>query len=546
MGNLDTALEALDKAVQKIELLRAQMTEPSYRATYFATTRDAYELTIDIHMRLSQREQNNDSIKKAFEVSESARARSLLDILVESKTDITPENNPALLEEKRRLLAHIAEKNRASAQLYANASLHTQAAKVEQELAELVMRRKNIESILRAANARYAAMTQPEPSKLPEIQRLLDAETMLLEYSLGDDKSYLWAITTDSIYGFQLPPQAEIEKIARQVYELLIAPNQLVKGETNFQYEMRVSRAKNEYPKVAHRLTQMILAPVASLLDKKRLVIVADGALQYIPFAALPALALQKDKAESLPTDEVHLLIEDHEIIYLLSASVLSAIRNELERRKPARKAIAVIADPVFNKADAKLRRLEIRQGGNSQSQTRTATLQRAFRQMEIEGNKLILDRLPFSHEEAMAILSIAPQGESLGLLNFQANKQTVISSELNQYRFVHFATHGLLNSNRPELSKIFLSLVDQEGKPQDGFLQLHDIYKLRLPAELVVLSACQTALGKEIKGEGLVDLTRGFMYAGAARVVASLWNVNDAATAELMSHFYKHMLQDR
>ncbi len=545
-GNLDLALKTLDKAIYRIEELRAKMAGQRMRTSYFAFTFDVYELTIDLHMRLSQLGQNSNYVISAFELAERARARSLLDMLIESKAQLSPETNSKLVKQELDLLFQIAKRNRELAQMYANSMAQMQIQIAEQELQEFIARKEVVQSLMRAASPLYPALTQPEPVKLDEIQQLLDSETMLLEYSLGDDKSYLWAITTDSINSFQLPPQAEIEKVARQVYELLVAPNQTVIGETHFQQETRISRAIDEYPKAALRLSQMILAPAKSLLGRKRLVIVADGALQYIPFAALPAFELENDKAEALPTDDSHLFIEEHEIIYLPSASVLSAIRRELESRKPAAKAIAVIADPVFNKTDAKLRLLEIRQGGNSQNQTRTATLQRSFRQMEIEGNKLILDRLPFSHEEAMAILSIAPQGESLSLLNFQANKQTVISSELNQYRFVHFATHGLLNSNRPELSKIFLSLVDQEGKPQDGFLQLHDIYKLRLPAELVVLSACQTALGKEIKGEGLVGLTRGFMYAGASRVVASLWNVNDAATAELMSHFYKHIFQDK
>jgi CHAT domain-containing protein len=129
--------------------------------------------------------------------------------------------------------------------------------------------------------------------------------------------------------------------------------------------------------------------------------------------------------------------------------------------------------------------------------------------------------------------------------LDFKANRVTATSSELSQYRIVHIATHGLLNSEHPELSGIVLSLVDEQGRPQDGFLRLHEIYNLNLPAELVVLSACRTALGKEIKGEGLVGLTRGFMYAGAARVMASLWKVQDDATAELMKRFYRGVLKD-
>jgi CHAT domain-containing protein len=115
----------------------------------------------------------------------------------------------------------------------------------------------------------------------------------------------------------------------------------------------------------------------------------------------------------------------------------------------------------------------------------------------------------------------------------------------LSQYRIVHFATHGLLNSEHPEFSGLVFSLVNERGKAQDGFLQLQDIYNLNLSADLVVLSSCETALGKEISGEGLVGLTRGFMYAGATRVVASLWNVSDAATARLMADFYRAMEHD-
>ena len=129
-----------------------------------------------------------------------------------------------------------------------------------------------------------------------------------------------------------------------------------------------------------------------------------------------------------------------------------------------------------------------------------------------------------------------------MAALDFDANRSTALSPELSQYRFVHFATHGLINSEHPELSGLVFSLVDPNGKQQDGFLQLKDIYDLNLPADLVVLSACETGLGKEINGEGLIGLTRGFMYAGATRVVASLWNVSDVATAQLMANFYSAM----
>lgn len=130
--------------------------------------------------------------------------------------------------------------------------------------------------------------------------------------------------------------------------------------------------------------------------------------------------------------------------------------------------------------------------------------------------------------------------------LGFSASRATAMGTDLGQYRIVHFATHGLLDSENPELSGLVFSLLDQKGMRQDGFLQLQDIYNLNLPVDLVVLSACETGLGKEIQGEGLVGLTRGFMYAGASRVVASLWKVDDVATAELMERFYKNMEREK
>jgi CHAT domain-containing protein len=152
---------------------------------------------------------------------------------------------------------------------------------------------------------------------------------------------------------------------------------------------------------------------------------------------------------------------------------------------------------------------------------------------------------LPFTRTEGDRILSLIPNTQSRSAFDFAANRTTATSPELSQYQIVHFATHGILNSQNPELSGVVLSLVDETGTPQNGFLRLNDIFNLNLPAELVVLSACETGLGKEIKGEGLVGLTRGFMYAGSPRVLVSLWSVADEGTSVLMTRFYKKMLQE-
>jgi CHAT domain-containing protein len=213
---------------------------------------------------------------------------------------------------------------------------------------------------------------------------------------------------------------------------------------------------------------------------------------------------------------------------------------------------LAVIADPVFDRTDARVTTPSTETSDKRQPQTIGFGDARSIEHLAgdspdkagVTTLRLVIPRLPFTRQEANQLMALAPPGSSFSAIDFQASRATVLDPALSQYRYVHIATHGLLDSERPGLSSLVLSMVDAQGKPQDGFLRANDIYNLKLPAELVVLSACQTGLGKEIKGEGLVGLTRGFMYAGAARVVVSLWNVNDKATADLMTRFYEKMLK--
>jgi len=198
-----------------------------------------------------------------------------------------------------------------------------------------------------------------------------------------------------------------------------------------------------------------------------------------------------------------------------------------------------VLADPVFEPGDPRVK------GAAATGAPVDRRLERAASETGAMDEQLRLPRLPFTRQEAEGTLALTRAGQGMKALDFQANLATATSAELSRYRIVHFATHGLLNTEHPALSGLVLSLVDERGRPQDGFLNLPDVYNLNLPAELVVLSACQTGLGKEIRGEGLVGLTRGFMYAGARRVVASLWKVDDVATAVLMERFYKGMLME-
>jgi CHAT domain-containing protein len=391
-------------------------------------------------------------------------------------------------------------------------------------------------------------LTQPQPVTAAEVQtQCLDSQTILLEYQLGEKRSWLWAITPEAITGYGLPPRADIETSARKIYELLTA-RQSRKDLTESQRQAFIDEADAKFRTESAALSRTLFGPISIRLRQewkgKRLVIVASGALQYAPFAALP------------PPEADGQMIANHEIVYIPSASALAELRRETADRKPAAKTLAVIADPVFEPDDprvlasVKKKRsndnlvANIRSAGETPakvSSTPISPLARSMRSFSRTG----FSRLPFSREEAEEIAELIPERAMFKATDFQANRTLATSGELGRYRIIHFATHGLLNSEHPELSGLVLSLVDENGKPQDGFLRMDEIFNLRLPADLVVLSACQTALGKEIKGEGLVGLTRGFMYAGARRVVASLWQVDDQATSELMRLFYRGMLKE-
>jgi CHAT domain-containing protein/Tfp pilus assembly protein PilF len=455
-NHLDKARHYIEEAVRLVESNRSGSASQQLRASYFATNQDLYTLYIDVLMRLGDK-------AGALHVSERSRSRSLLEMLAESGAGIREGVDAALLE---------------------------------RELQE-------VDAEIRRGSPRYAALTRPNPLTAPQIQDLLDEGTLLLEYSLGETRSYLWVVGRNSLETFELPARDAINAQAAHAYDLI------------------VRRADADLPAALQELRRTIF-PAGAQLGAKRLVIVADGALQRLPFSAL--------------------LLDTNETVMLPSASTLHVLRREMaERRRTPPKMLAVFADPVFE-STARV----------SRSAADARILEHLAAETPASGNNATVSRmrippLPFTRQEAEEILKAAPAAadKNLRALGYQANRDAATSADLSQYRYLHFATHGYLDAERPGFSALVLSMVDEKGQPRDGFLRVNDIYNLKLAADLVVLSACQTGLGKEIRGEGLMGLTRAFMYAGAPRVVVSLWNVNDRATATLMAGMYRRMLRE-
>lgn len=533
-SNLANARDQIEEALRIIESLRNRVTARQLQMIYFAGKQDFYALAIDVRMRLYELTKSHGEVEAALAASERARVRALVDLLSEARAGTHKKLSPEEAEKNHRLGREISELTQTLLRLRSQGA-KAGIAVVEQKVAARIKEQDDLLGTTR----RSVAGARPLPPR--EIQRLLDDDTLLLHYSLGEARSHLWTVTQTDIKHHFLPGRAEVEKIADQLRRALIAHEPLKPGESATQYLSRLRSAPEQYRRSASELSRMVLGEVWPQLGHKRLVVVADGALHYIPFEALPAPALPA--AEQTATDPAPLL-RRNEVVYQPSASTLALLRGA--RRRVASKTVAVFADPVFDDKDERVRASAAGRRAASASPPRQPSdeLARALRDVGDVGDEaLTLPKLEYSLREANAITSVAPRGSWMKAVDFQASRATATSPVLKQFSIVHFATHGLLNEKHPELSGIVLSMVNERGQPEDGFLSLRDIYQLDLPVDLVVLSACQTGLGKPVRGEGLVGLTRGFMYAGAPRVVASLWRVDDAATAELMTRFYRHML---
>jgi CHAT domain-containing protein/predicted negative regulator of RcsB-dependent stress response len=498
-GELEVARAQLEETLKVVEGQRLDLRRSDLRQTFSATLDDIEDEYVDVLADLASADPAGGWDVRAFEASERSRGRSLRDELAESRLGIRQGVDPALLQEedalRDRLRAALARQLRGGGSPAAARDLERTIEGLQASLADVAAR-------IRQASPRYAALSQPEQPSLEAIRAaLLDDHTVLLYYALGERRSYLWVVTLTTLERHLLPARRAIERLARPAVAAL-------------------SAARTTGAALAP-LGRVLLAPAAARLDVPRVVVVPDGVLHYVPFAVLPSPLLPEP------------LLKRSEVVHLPSASA-----GVLLARAPARPEtgdVAVFADPVFRTDDERVR------GRSAASPPATmASLPR-----ELTRGRAGLARLPFTRLEARGIETLAGSGGRISL-DFDASRATALEERMASYRIVHFATHGLLNASRPELSGIVLSLVDRDGRPQDGFLTSLDTFNLRLDADLVVLSGCRTALGKDVRSEGLVGLTRGLMYAGARGVLASLWPVDDAATAELMRAFYAGLLGPR
>jgi CHAT domain-containing protein len=555
------AINAYREALADIEtIVDGSIRAYEARTTFLSTTSLVFDeaAAVNAEMALAAKgtdptastAQSSQFTAAGFRIAEQGRARSLLDVLADGHAVISAGVPPDLI---KRRSENLANQQLIGAQLtgvsLAGETPKQTSTELEAELERLAVEFESLENQIKAASPRLNSLVHTRSLTLEEVQRrVLDDETALLEYSLGEQSSYLWVITRQNAALFKLPAGSTMDQLAMDFRAQLIPPRLQKRNVgidvTDQQRGLGLGTAAPAtdtaaFSRASHSLYQAALAPAASMIGNRRLVIVADGALNFVPFEALVTTARGGDYSS------LDYLIKTNKVSYAPSASVTAAVRDQ---KRAVGRNVLLVADPVFSANDPRLPTLPTGSAANRAEVTRGLGLDSGVKdvtgQATQSGSPLTLPRLAGTRIEAEQIGRLAKaSGAHADLwLDLSANEDQMKTRDLQSYRALHIATHGVLDAMRPQFSGLALSLVGNKSD-DDGFLRTGEVFNLRLGAPLVMLSACETGLGKVKRGEGVIGLSRAFMYAGATTVGVTLWSVADKPTAELMTDFYKRLL---
>ena len=539
-GNLAEARLRMEESLGIIESLRGKVASQELRASFIARQQDYFEFYTDLLMRLHDREPAKGYDLAALQASERARARSLLELLAEARIDVDQGIAPDLKQRERGNHSRLAWIQSRLIEAYSQPNQDkSQISLLEEELKQADVEREQLGMEIRQKHPRYGDLQYPAPPGLNSIQSLLDEHTVLLEYSLGQDSSFVFAVTRTDFVTARLPSSSSIKDQVEALRGIITTrPQRSTVGK-----QIDLSRM----------LYRELIEPARKVLPGKQfLIIVPSGVLHYLPFEVLLSSGNERNLAEANP-GRLPYLVRDYSISYVPSAGVLASLRDHPQEKSGSRKTFLAFADPVYSNEVGK------------EDDPAHTSIRGAFG----DGRSWKLGRLEESRREVEQIADLFSRDQVSLFLSEQATEENVkTAGRLGQYRFVHFATHGLLNEANPSYSGLILSLQgtaraalpatlngqqpgkqsgngtsqSAKGELEDGLLQVYEVFNLKLNADLVVLSACQTGLGREVRGEGLIGLTNAFLYAGTPSVMVSLWNVQDRSTADLMVKFYQEL----
>jgi CHAT domain-containing protein/tetratricopeptide (TPR) repeat protein len=540
VGDLQKAAKEIEDALGYFETSRATIASRELRTSFFSSKHAYYDLGVSIWMRLDAKEPKQGFDAKAFAVAERASSRALLDEMAGANAPV-----PAFVKAPADLLREQKQNQSRLDALFAR--LRRLADEPEKNSAQLTKVRTEIEQQLAASDALDARIRSANGGAAPEfgeagtasveeIARLIGSRAALAKYWVGTDESYLWLVTAGQMTSYALGTNREaIRALAEKWLDSLQARSVEKAGEGLEDRGRRIASADAAERSGAAKLGKLLLGPVEKLTEIDRIYVVPDGPLASIPFAAL-GMSPAPVATPNLPSRR---LVSRFEILTEPSESMLRVLMEsgDVAVAQPAPQ-IAVFADAVYSANDPRVAGAGVRR---NEPAAEAETLRWAT-----EAGMAHLPRLVASRDEAKAIAALNGESRTSIDLGFKAAADTVRKKDWSQYAVVHFGVHALLNTQRPAFSGVVLTMVDPNGRPRDGVLWLNDIYQLHMPVELVVLSGCHTANGREIPGEGLEGLSRAFFLAGARGVMGSLWSVEDRETNLLMQKFYRNLIRER
>jgi CHAT domain-containing protein len=529
-GQSEKALFQLSESLKTTGSLYDNVVNNKLQKSYLSTVFDRYELYINLLMKMHKASPDKDFARQALQAAEKSRARVMLENLSLSEADFTKDADPEKIRREKEIRVLLNSKADKLTDLLTQNADKSETDQVSSEINELENELEILRAEFKQQSPLYSAIRTPPPFDVTDFQQnILDENSLLLEFSLGKDESYLWLVGKNEIGAYVLAPREEIETNIETLRELLKA-RELKTDESVEDFQQRIKEVETRYQSASKDLSRQLFGQISGKLSGKRLIIVPDGKLNFFPAAALP----MPDSA----TDEPILLT--NETIYEPSAQTLAVLARSRKQTAPGAKNLLLFSDPVFTSDDARFSpENKPVEATNAEDSAQTDK----FRFVESLSR---LPRLSASRDESETIVDIVGAATTDNFSGFAATREKLLALKTEDYKILHFATHGLTDEKRPELSGIVLSRFDEKGRKLDEFFRIHDIYGLNLNADLVVLSACETGVGKEIRGEGLMSLNNAFLQTGAKSVMASLWKVEDGATLELMKNFYGAIADER
>jgi CHAT domain-containing protein len=496
LANYRQAMSAVERA--RAQALPTEVSRGGMVSSYQRVFAGAIDLLVDMRRQ-----------EEALKIAETYHARAFLDVLAESRIDLRAD----LDKEQRRREDRIFERiSGIQKELWRPKVAPERQSQLNKELQEAEAELESFQREMRRANPRYASVKYPQLLQTSRIsEELLDADSALIEYVVSEPGSFAWVVRRGKIACVRLPGKKAIDGLIADYR------NSLSEKVTSLTLNTALARLNAG----GQRLYRQLFQPLEALIGTaSRLIIVPDGGLAYLPFETL--VGERPSGAGRGATGEY--LIERFAISYAPSASALAAIQTAARELPKGGKGMIAFGDPLYAPV--------------TQSNPLTEALQSTTLRLTEPADHH--KQLPYTRKEIQEIGSLFPSSEQKTYLGAEAREQNVKAEDLSRYRYVHFAAHGIIDEEYPARSGIVLSA--EPNSREDGVLQMSEVMRLKVNADLVTLSACRTGLGKLLNGEGMIGLTRAFLYAGASSVVVSLWNVNDTATADLMRGFYRNL----